>query len=341
MADPQDDAAGSAVDDGAPAGESKVERAKRLSHALRGTLAETLASDAPRFGDDDVVLLKFHGSYQQDDRDVRRARAAAGQDRAWSYMVRVVLPGGAMTAEQYLDFDRLAEERANGTLRITTRQGFQFHGVLKGDLRPAIAAINANVATTISACGDVSRNVMAPAAPYENPAHATARRVAREIATALRPASRAYFELWIDGLQVDPDTLVVRETSASAPIPAGAAPAAPTPEEPFYGAQYLPRKFKVGLALSTDNTTDVYAQDVGLIGVVGDDGTLAGFNVFVGGGLGMTAHKPDTIAALGQPLGLVAVEDAVATAQIVAAIFRDHGNRADRRHSRLKYLLAD
>ena len=204
MADPQDDAAGSAGEDGAPATESKVERAKRLSNALRGTLGETLASDAPRFGDDDVVLLKFHGSYQQDDRDVRRARAAAGQDRAWSYMVRVVLPGGAMTADQYLAFDDLAGERANGTLRITTRQGFQFHGVLKGDLRPAIAAINENVATTISACGDVSRNVMAPAAPYEDAAHATARQVARAIATALRPASRAYFELWIDGLQGRP-----------------------------------------------------------------------------------------------------------------------------------------
>lgn len=346
MADAQDDAAGSAGEGGAPAAESKVERAKRQGHALRGTLAATLASDAPRFGDDDVTLLKFHGSYQQDDRDVRRARAAAGAERAWSFMVRVALPGGAMTADQYLAFDRLAGERADGTLRITTRQGFQFHGVVKGDLRPAIAAINANLATTLAACGDVSRNVMAPASPADDAAHAAARRVAQAVAVALRPASRAYHELWIDGEAVDPDTLAVRETSASAPVPAGAAPAAgsaspPTAEEPFYGTQYLPRKFKVGVALSTDNTTDVYAQDVGLVGVVGPDGALLGFDVLVGGGLGMTANKADTIAQLGQPLGMVAEADAAEAARLVAAIFRDHGNRADRRHSRLKYLLAE
>ncbi len=296
--------------------ESKVEVAKREGRQLRGTIAETLASEATHFGHDDLQLLKFHGTYQQDDRDQRKARGE-DEEKAYSFMVRVALPAGLLTAAQYLAFDELAGTHANGTLRITTRQGFQFHGVLKGDLKPAIAAINHALATTISACGDVRRNVMACPLDLAQPAHAAVHRAAERIAEELSPKSRAYYEIWLDGEpQVDS-----RES-----------------EEPFYGSQYLPRKFKAGVALSTDNCIDIYSQDAGLLaGVHGD--TIRGFNVLVGGGLGMTHGKGDTIARLAEPLGFVEEAHGAAAIRHVAAIFRDHGNRGDRRHARLKYLI--
>ena len=202
--------------------ESKVEVAKRAGQHLRGTIAETLASDATHFGGDDVQLLKFHGTYQQDDRDERRDREAGGEDKAWSFMVRVAIPAGAVTAEQYLALDAIADRHANGTLRVTTRQGFQFHGVLKGDLKATIAGINQELLTTIAACGDVQRNVMGCSAPLGDADHAAVRAVAEALAVELRPASRAYHEIWLDG---------EKQVSTEQ-------------EEPFYGAQYLPRKFK-------------------------------------------------------------------------------------------------
>jgi sulfite reductase (ferredoxin) len=301
-----------------PRPESKVELAKRRGHHLRGTIADTLASDATHFGSDDVSLLKFHGTYQQDDRDERKAREATGADKAWSFMVRVAIPAGAVTAEQYLALDALADRRANGTLRVTTRQGFQFHGVLKGDLKATIAGINQELLTTISACGDVQRNVMGCSAPLGNADHAAVRAVAEALARELRPASRAYHEIWLDG-----EKQVTTEV-----------------EEPFYGTQYLPRKFKTAVGLSNDNCVDIWAQDVGLLAIV-DQGRIRGFNLLVGGGLGMTHHKADTTARLAEPLGFVPTEHGVEAVRIVAAIFRDAGNRSDRRHARLKYLLAE
>jgi sulfite reductase beta subunit-like hemoprotein len=298
--------------------DSKVELAKREGRHLRGTIAETLASDRSHFGHDDLQLLKFHGTYQQDDRDARRELEAAGREKAWQFMVRVAVPAGAVTAEQYLTLDRLAEEHGNGTLRVTTRQGFQFHGVLKDNLKRTIAGVNQALLTTISACGDVQRNVMGCAAPLGDTDHAAVRRVAEALALELRPGSRAYHEIWLDG---------EKQVSTAA-------------EEPFYGDRYLPRKFKAAVGLSTDNCVDIWAQDAGLLAVV-RDGRIQGFNLLVGGGLGMTHHKGDTAARLAEPLGFVPTEHGVEAVRIVAAIFRDHGNRSDRRHARLKYLLGE
>jgi sulfite reductase (ferredoxin) len=297
--------------------ESKNEGIKRQSRHLRGTIAETLDSDATRFGETDIQLLKFHGTYQQDDRDKRRARGA-DEAKSYSFMARLTIPGGILTAEQYLGLDAIADQHANGTLRVTTRQGIQYHGVLKGDLKPAIAGINELLATTLAACGDVERNVMACPAPVNDEAHAAVIAVARGIAEELRPATRAYHEIWLDGER----QLTTQE------------------EEPFYGELYLPRKFKTAIALSSDNCVDIYSHDVGLIAIV-DDGVLRGFNLLVGGGLGMTHNKGDTMARLADPLVFVAPEHAVEAARTVAAIFRDYGNRADRRHARLKYLVAE
>ena len=301
-----------------PAKESKVEVAKREGRQLRGTIAKTLASDATHFAHDDVQLLKFHGTYQQDSRDARRGRQAAGEGKAYSFMVRIAIPAGAVTAEQYLALDAIADRHADGTLRVTTRQGFQFHGVLKGDLKPTIAGINRELLTTISACGDVQRNVMGCSAPLGDADHAAVRAVAEALAVELRPASRAYHEIWLDG---------EKQVSTEA-------------EEPFYGAQYLPRKFKTAVGLSNDNCVDIWAQDVGLLAIV-EGGRIRGFNLLVGGGLGMTHHKADTTARLAEPLGFVPTAHGVEAVRIVAAIFRDAGNRADRRHARLKYLLAE
>jgi sulfite reductase beta subunit-like hemoprotein len=296
--------------------ESKVEQAKRQGRHLRGAIAETLAADVTHFTGDDLTLLKFHGTYQQDDRDARRSREE-GTEKAFSFMVRVALPAGMLDAGQYLALEEVADRYANGTLRVTTRQGFQFHGVLKHGLKETIAEVNRRLMTTLAACGDVSRNVMGCPAPVEDAAHAAVRAAARGIAEQLRPASRAYHEIWLDG---------ERQVS--------------TEEEPFYGDVYLPRKFKVGVALSTDNCVDIWSQDVGLVAVV-DGRDIRGFNLLVGGGLGMTHHKADTSARLAQPLGFVDTDHAVEAVRTVAAIFRDYGNRADRRHARLKYLVAE
>jgi sulfite reductase (ferredoxin) len=301
----------------AASGESKVEVVKRSSRQLRGTIAETLASEASHFGEEDVQLLKFHGTYQQDDRDLRKRRDEES-GKAWQFMIRVGLPAGVLGAAQYLAFEELADRYGNGTLRVTTRQGFQFHGVVKAGLKATIAGINHHLATTIAACGDVQRNVMGCAAPLGDSAHLEAQQTAAAIARELRPRTSAYYEIWLDG---------ERHLSTEA-------------EEPFYGAQYLPRKFKTAVGLTTDNCVDIYAQDVGLLGVV-EHGRIARFNLVVAGGLGMTHNKGDTFAHLGEPLGAFAPPHAVEATRIVAALFRDHGNRSDRKHARLKYLLRD
>jgi ferredoxin-sulfite reductase len=295
--------------------ESKVERAKRAGRHLRGTIAETLGADATHFAGDDVQLLKFHGIYQQDDRDARKGRREA-TEKPYSFMARIALPGGRLTSAQYLAFDDIAGRLANGTLRVTTRQGFQFHGVLKGDLKTAIATVNQSLATTLSACGDVNRNVMACPAPVADPAHRAVQLAAERIAAELRPASGAYHEIWLDG-----ERQITTE-----------------PEEPFYGDRYLPRKFKVAIGLAGDNCVDLYAHDVALVALTAG-GEMTGFDLLVGGGLGMTHGKGDTIARLAEPLGSVGEADAALAVKTVAAIFRDHGNRADRRHARLKYLV--
>ncbi len=298
--------------------ESPVEAAKRNSRYLRGTLAETLASDASHFAEDDAQILKAHGSYQQKDRDRRRAARDAGEEKPYMFMVRCAIPGGVLTAEQYLALDDLADRYGNGTLRVTTRQDIQIHGVSKSNLKATIAAINASLVTTLGACGDVNRNVMVCPAPVAGEPHTTVRRLAVEIARELRPATTAYREIWLDA----------EKATAS------------EPQEPFYGEQYLPRKFKTAIALDTDNCVEVHAHDCGLIALV-RDGQVRGFNVLVGGGMGLTHSRADTFANLAEPLGMVRTADALEAVRAVAAIFRDHGNRSDRRHARLKYLIAE
>ena len=299
-----------------PAVESKNEKIKRAGRALRGTIDEALTDGTSKFGGDDQQLLKFHGIYQQDDRDARRART--GEEKTYSFMIRVVIPAGSVTAEQYLALDALADTCANGTLRITTRQGIQYHGVLKGDMRPTIAAINAALLTTLAACGDVERNVMGCPAPAADGPQRAVTALANQIQVRLRPTTAAYHEIWIDGSKV----------------------ASSEPVDPLYGETYLPRKFKTGIALTTDNCIDVYAQDAGLIGIVDGD-TVDRWVVTVGGGLGMTHGKGDTIARLADPVGVVDTANAVESIATIVEIFRDHGNRADRRHARIKYLVEE
>lgn len=298
--------------------ESKVEVAKKQSQHLRGTIVETLASDASHFEEVDKQLLKFHGTYEQDDRDTRRERRAAGEEKEYIFMVRCAIPGGVMSGEQYLAMDDLVDQCANGALRITSRQGLQFHGVVKTNLKATIAGINQSLLTTLSACGDVERNVMVCPAPLPDDAHVVLRATARAIAAELRPKSGAYHEIWLDGEKA----LSTEE------------------EEPFYGDAYLPRKFKTGITVAGDNSIDIYTYDAGLIAIV-ENGRIIGYNLLAGGGLGMTHNKPDTFAALAQHVGFIGPDHAVEAVKALAAVFRDHGNRADRRHARLKYLLAE
>lgn len=296
---------------------SKVELAKLASDRLRGSIAETLGdATTTGFDEDDKQLLKFHGIYQQDDRDARRGAV----EKTYSMMVRLRIPGGALTASQWLELDRLADLVApdgKGSLRLTTRQSVQYHGVVKGDLKTLMRGINDCMLSTLSACGDVQRNVMAPPAPFATEAHRAVQRLAHDLAMALSPATGAYAEIWLDGERV----------AASA-----------EEEEPFYGERYLPRKFKTGIALEDDNSIDIYTYDCGLIGIV-RDGRIERYNLVVGGGLGMTHNKADTFARIATPIASIAPEHAIATVSEVAAIFRDHGNRSDRRHARLKYLV--
>ncbi len=296
---------------------TKVETTKATSQLLRGTIHETLADPTKDcFEEDDLQLLKFHGSYQQDDRDLRKSRRAEGLGKAYSYMLRIALPAGQITNQQYLDLDRMADEFANGTIRITTRQAIQFHGVLKGDLRETIRQINESLMSTLAACGDVCRNVMATAAPINDAVHTQIRETALAIAADLRPATRAYFEIWVDG---------ERQVSTQE-------------EEPFYGETYLPRKYKVGVTVQGDNQIDIYSYDAGLIGIV-EDGQLVGYNLLAGGGLGMSHGRANTFAQIAEKIGFVKVEDGVAAVRNLAAIYRDFGDRTDRKQARLKYLV--
>ncbi len=306
----------SASDDQNQPKQTKVETAKRDSQHLRGSIDQTLQSGVSHFDHDDGQLLKFHGIYQQDDRDVRKDRRKEGEEPDYSFMVRIAIPGGALTAEQYLVIDELADKYANGTLRITTRQGIQFHGVHKENLRAHIAAISNALMTTLGACGDVQRNVMTCPAPIEDEPHRAVQKLATDLAAALRPRTNAYHEIWLGE-----DKVVSTKE-----------------EEDFYGDQYLPRKFKTAIALDSDNCVDVHACDVGLIAITEGD-AVVGYQVIVGGGLGLTHEKASTFARLGDSLGFVQPEHAIDAVRTVAMIFRDHGNRSDRKHARLKYLV--
>jgi sulfite reductase (NADPH) hemoprotein beta-component len=297
---------------------SELERIKDASRQLRGTIGEGLRDAVTNaISDDDNKLLKFHGSYLQDDRDLREERRKQKLEPAYSFMLRARLPSGVVTPAQWLVFDRLAREHANGTLRITTRQTFQWHGIIKQQLKPTIAAIHAALATTIAACGDVVRNVVSTPNPVESSAHALAYEWATRLSEELSPRTRAYHEIWLDG------EVLVGE---------------PKDEEPLYGRTYLPRKFKIGLAIPPLNDVDVFAQDLGLIAIV-EEGELKGFNVAVGGGMGATHGDASTYPRLASVIGFVTPERLFATTETIVAIQRDWGNRSERKHARLKYTL--
>lgn len=299
------------------------EEIKAASRHLRGTIAEELVATEPAFGHDSIVLLKFHGIYQQDDRDTRRARTQAKAGLDYSCMVRAAVPGGRLEANQWLALDKVAE-LADATLRVTTRQGIQFHTVQKGSLRPLIGSLNDNLLTTLAACGDVVRNTMACPAPLPDGRQAVLRPALDQLVQRFRPHTRGYWEIWVDG-----------EKAVSAE-------ASPDEHEPVYGPTYLPRKFKIGLAWPGDNCVDVYTQDVGLVPTLsgGTTGDLTGWVVLVGGGLGMShAREEDTYPRLATPLCWVPPGQLTEAVEAVITTQRDHGNRGDRHRARLKYLV--
>jgi sulfite reductase (NADPH) hemoprotein beta-component len=295
---------------------SEVEGIKTASRYLRGSLAESLVDPLTgALADDDTQLSKFHGIYQQDDRDLRAERRQRKLEPAYSFMIRVRVPGGLCTAGQWLALNDIASRYANGTLRLTTRQAVQYHGVLKRELKQSIASINQTLLDTLAACGDVNRNVMCTAHPEDSPLHAQVFEAAQQIHDHLTPATGAYHEIWLDG-----DRVVGMDA------------------EPIYGATYLPRKFKTVVALPPVNDVDVFAHDLGFIAIV-EGGELAGFNVTVGGGLGMTHGDQSTYPRLADVIGFCTPGQVRNVAEHVVTVQRDYGDRSNRRRARLKYTI--
>lgn len=308
---------------------SKVEHIKQGSAGLRGRIGEELADpDTAAFAADTAQVLKFHGIYQQDDRDVRRERSKRGLGRDHICMVRASIPGGALSTEQYLVMDELADKVGNGTLRVTTRQGLQYHFTRKGQLRDLVRTLNTHLVTTLAACGDVVRNVMCCPAPATGREEAAVQQLAAGLSRALKPRTRSYWQLWVDG-----------ERAASAEAPEGEG-ASPEPVDPLYGPTYLPRKFKVGVAFPGDNCIDVYTQDIGIVPHLAG-GEVEACTLVVGGGLGMTHNNPSTYPRLADPLCTVAPGELLDVVTAVIGVQRDHGDRTDRKHARMKYLVAD
>ena len=302
------------------ASRSPVERIKEASDYLRGSIVASLADPITgALADSDTQLIKFHGSYQQDDRDVRDERRRKKLEPLYSFMVRVRAPGGVVTPAQWLVLDELARTHANGSLRLTTRQSFQVHGIAKTLLKDTIASVNRTLLTTIAACGDVNRNVMCNPNPYRSALHREVFDWACRISDYLTPNTRAYHEIWLD------DRLV-----------AGGEP----DHEPIYGRTYLPRKFKIAIAVPPSNDVDVRAHDLGFIAIVDGD-RLAGFNVSVGGGMGMTHGEPATYPRLADVIGFCTPDQVLAVTEQVVAVQRDFGDRSDRKHARLKYTIDD
>jgi sulfite reductase (ferredoxin) len=298
---------------------SKAEAIKQQSRQLRGNLARDLADTAAPFDNAGYSLLKFHGIYQGYDRDSATERKQRGDDKIWQFMVRVRIPGGRLTADQYLVLDDLADRHANGSLRVTTRQSIQFHGVVKPGLKATIGEIDRALLTTLAACGDVVRTVTTVPAPLRDAVHRRLEDDARRLSTHLLPRTGAYHEIWVDGEK---------------------ASLGEEPADPLYGERYLPRKFKIGLAIPEDNTIDVLTNDLGIVALFEDD-TLAGYNFFLGGGHGMTHNKPETYPRMATPVAFVEPGDLLEAAAAVVRLHRDWGDRGNRRHARLKYVIAE
>ena len=302
---------------------AKNEGLKAASNFLRGNILRDLADQSTGgITDDTGQLTKFHGIYAQDDRDLRNQLRREGKEKAFSFMARIRVPGGVCTPAQWVTLDALADTHANGTLKLTTRQAFQFHGILKGNLWSAINAVNRALLDTLAACGDVNRNVMCNPNPEQSELHAETLRVTKAIADHLLPRTRAYHEIWVGG-----DTLV-----------AGGEPES----EPIYGETYLPRKFKIVVAVPPSNDVDIYAHDLGFIAIADASGKkLLGFNITVGGGLGMSHNQVETFPRIADVLGFCRVDQVVDVAEKILTPQRDFGDRTDRKHARLKYTIED
>jgi sulfite reductase (NADPH) hemoprotein beta-component len=301
---------------------SRNERIKEASDYLRGTLAEGLAEEITgAIVEDDQQLVKFHGMYLQDDRDLRPERTRKKMEKAFAFMIRVRVPGGVLSPAQWLALDQVARDYGNHTMRLTTRQTVQLHGIIKSNLKATLKEIDAALLNSIAACGDVNRNVMCGANPEQGPAHAAALELARKVSDHLTPQTPAYREIWLDGEKIagGEDDVV----------------------EPIYGKTYLPRKFKIVVAVPPSNDVDVFAHDLGYIAILDDKGDIAGWNVTVGGGMGMTHGEEDTYPRTADVMGFCTTEDAVAIAEAVVTVQRDWGDRLNRKHARLKYTIED
>lgn len=302
--------------DGSP---SDVERIKKESDYLRGTLKEVMLDRiSAGIPDDDNRLMKHHGSYLQDDRDLRNERQKQKLEPAYQFMLRVRMPGGVSTPEQWLVMDDLSQKYGNGTLKLTTRETFQMHGILKWNMKKTIQAIHSALLDTIAACGDVNRNVMCASNPYQSEIHSEVYEWSKKLSDDLLPRTRAYHEIWLDEERV-----------------------AGTPEEevePMYGPLYLPRKFKIGIAVPPSNDIDVFSQDLGFIAIV-EDGKLIGFNVAIGGGMGMTHGDTATYPQLAKVIGFCRPERMYDVAEKTITIQRDYGNRSVRKNARFKYTV--
>ncbi len=294
-----------------------VEEIKKKSRHLRGAIVEELANGKTYFTEEGIQVLKFHGMYQQDDRDLRQQLKKEGKEKAYSMMIRARIPGGVLSSKAYLTFDRLSEQFGNSTLRITTRQTFQIHGILKKDVRQTIRSLHDTLITTLGGCGDQVRNILLCPAPHEGLFHEQLRVQLERLVDALSAKTAAYHEIWLDGEKVASNQ---------------------DDEEPLYGQTYLPRKFKLAIAVEGDNCLDVYANDLGIVAHREGD-VVSGYTLLVGGGMGRNHTKKDTYPRVATPLCFVLPDDLVETAIAIVSIQRDYGNRTDRQHSRFKYLL--
>jgi len=316
---------------------SKSEGLKERSNYLREPVATELLQETTHFTEDGIQILKFHGSYQQDNRDNR----VKGQEKDYQFMLRTRNPGGFTPPQLYLALDKLSEEYGNHTIRVTTRQGFQLHGVLKKNLKAVFSSIIKNMGSTLGACGDLNRNVMAPPAPYKNrPEYQYALQYANNVADLLTPQTGAYYEIWLDGekavsAEEDPAVKAARQKNGNGTI------FSDDKEEPIYGSHYMPRKFKCSVTVPGDNSIDLYSQDLSLVVITNEAGELQGFDVFAGGGLGRTHNKEETFARVADEICYVAKDDVYDLVKAIVATQRDFGDRTDRRHARLKYLIND
>jgi sulfite reductase (NADPH) hemoprotein beta-component len=301
---------------------SRNERIKEASDYLRGTLAEGVREEVTgAIIEDDAQLVKFHGMYLQDDRDLRGERSSKKMEKAFAFMLRVRISGGVLTSAQWLTLDKVARDYGNHTMRITTRQTIQLHGVIKFNLKPTLQAIDRAALSTIAACGDVNRNVMCNPNPHQSKAHREAYDLAVALSDHLVPRTPAYREIWLDGERIAGGEEEV--------------------VEPIYGKTYLPRKFKIGVAVPPSNDIDVFANDLGFIAIVDRKGAITGWNVVVGGGMGMTHGEPETYPRTADVMGFCKTKDVLAVAEAVVTVQRDWGDRKNRKHARLKYTIDD